>query len=326
MGTKETDEFTLSVVIPTMNRRDHFENALESLLQQSVPPKEIIVVDSSGNSDTKTLVSRELQVFFEKGIILKYIWESAKGINHARNVGALAASGNVVLFMDDDTIVNKHYVREILKMFKNTPSAVGVQGYCLPSTTLGDFFSTRVNFINSFRSVFLLNHMEKNKQRVLLSGEVAAVYPLNKIIEATIIYPTSAFKREVLLQFPLDEKLAGYSWGDEYFTLKISQSYPNRLFITPFATLYHDTASHGRPTGKRYHQITAAYELYNFDVNLCPSLRNWIAFFWKWTGKTVLALTYLRSKDRRMSLIYTLGSFFWAFGNLEKVRNARFNL
>jgi glycosyltransferase involved in cell wall biosynthesis len=325
MSINKTDKFTLSVVIPTMNRRDHLKNALESLLQQSVPPKEIIVVDSSGNSETKTLVSQEHQVFFEKGISLKYIWESAKGMNYARNVGALASSGNIVLIMDDDTIVDKHYVREILKVFKNIPCAVGVQGYCLPPTAWRHN-STRVNFVNVFRSAFFLNHMEKNKQHVLPSGEVAAVYPLNKIIEASIIYATSAFKREVLLQNPLDDKLVGYSWGDEYFTLKMSQSYPHCLFVTPFAKLYHDKAPYGRPIGKPFYYITAAYELYNFDINLCPSVRNWIAFFWKWLGKAIQALTYLPSKDSRMSLIYTFESFFWAFGNLEKVRNARFNL
>ncbi len=325
MSIKKINEITLSIVIPTLNRPNPVENALQSILQQSVPPKEIIVVDSSDNSDTKTLVSRELQVFLEKGISLRYIWESAKGITHARNVGVRAALGNTVLFMDDDLIAHKHYVREILKVFENNPGAVGVQGFQFPPQ-YWEGFSMMANFVNIFRRAFFLTHLEKNKQGILLSGDLAIAYPLNKTIEATIIFPSgSAFKREVLLQIPLDEKLTGYSWQDEYFTLKISQSYPNCLFVTPFAAFFHERAPYGRPIDKRIHYIAAAYELYNFDINFRPSVKNWIAFFWKWFGKITVELHCLRSRTFRMGLIYTFEAFFWAFGNFDNVKNAQFN-
>lgn len=287
---------------------------------------EIVIVDQSDNFDTKNLVNAELSVFFEKRISLKYMWEATKSITHARNVGARAALGNIVFFLDDDMIVHKHYVREILKVFKNNPSACGVQG-CLFPPSYWEGFSLLANFVNIYRRAFLLTHLEKNTQRVLLSGEYVVAYPLDKTIEATIIYPAmSAFKREVLFEFPLDEKLSGFSWGDEYFTVKLSKLHPNCLFVTPFATAFHDMAPHGRPTGKRFHYSEAAYQLYNFDFNLRPSFKNWVAYFWKLLGRMLLALPDLRSKDLRMRLIYTFGSYSWALRNFDEVRAGRFNL
>lgn len=326
MSIEKNNEITLSIVIPTLNRSDNLTNALNAILRQSLPPKEIIVVDQSDNSDTKTLVDRSTRIFLEKTISLKYMWESTKSITHARNVGARAALGDTVLFMDDDMIPHKHYVREILKVFKNKSSAVGVQGYLFPPPTWTGF-STKANFMNIFCRTFFLTHLEKNKQKILLSGDITVAYPLNKTIEATIIFPSlSAFKREVLLQIPLDEKLLGYSWQEEYFTLKLSQLYHNCLFVTPFATIFHDAAHHGRPIGKRLYYITASYELYNFVSSLRPSFKNWIAFFWKWIGRIILSLFTSRSKNYRAGLIYTFGSCFWVHRHFDEVRNARFNL
>lgn len=325
MSETETNEATISVVIPTLNRPNHLKEALQSILRQTKLPNEIIIVDQSDDSKTQTLIKKELQFFLKKGITLKYLWEETKSITHARNVGTRAATGNTVLFLDDDMTADRNYVSEILKVFHDNPSAIGVQGYLFPPS-YWEGASTKAILSNNLRRAFLLTHWERNTQKVLLSGDIAVAYPLTKTIKTMIIYPAaSTFKREMLQEIPLDENLKGYSWQDEFFTLRLSQSYPHSLFVAPFARLSHNYAPFGRPTGKQFYHIIAAYELYNFSNNIGPSLKNWIALFWKLLGKIIIAVPDLRRKELGTRLLYILQSYSWALRNLSEVRKARFN-
>jgi glycosyltransferase involved in cell wall biosynthesis len=327
MNETETNEVIISFVIPTLNRPNPLEKALQSIFRQTKLPDEIIIVDQSDDSKTQNLIKKKLQISLKKGISLRYMWEEIKSINHARNLGLHAATGNIVLFLDDDMIVDEHYVSEILKVFRNNPSAIGVQG-CLFPPPYWQGLSTKAILLNYLHRIFLLTHWERNKQRVLLSGDIAVAYPLTRTIKATIIYPcVSAFKREMLKETQLDENLKGYSWQEEYFTLKLSQSYPHSLFVTPFARVVHDRvlSPAGRPAGKQLAHIIAAYEVYNFVNCLGPSLKNWIALFWKLLGRIIIGALDLPQKELRTRLLYTLQSYSWALGNLGEVRNARFN-
>jgi glycosyltransferase involved in cell wall biosynthesis len=294
-------------------------------LKQTKLPDEIIVVDQSDDSKTQTLIKKELQFFLKKGIALKYLWEETKSVTHARNAGTRAATGNIVGFLDDDMVADRHYLGEISKAFHDNPRAIGIQGFLFPPP-YWEGVSTKAILANNMRRTFLLTHWERNTQRVLLSGETVVAYPLTKTIKAIIIYPAgSAFKRKILREIPLDENLKGYSWQDEHFTLKLSRLYPHSLYIVPSARLHHNYAPAGRPIGKQFHHIMAAYELYNFTNNISPSLKNWIAFFWKVLGKIIIALPDFRRKERRTRLLYILQSYSWALRNLGEVRNARFN-
>jgi hypothetical protein len=141
-----------------------------------------------------------------------------------------------------------------------------------------------------------------------------------------VIFPAgSAFKRKILRKIPLDENLKGYSWQDELFTLKLGKLRPDSLLVVPSARLHHNYALDGRPIGKQIHHIMATYELYNFCNNINPSMKNWIAFFWKVLGKIIIALPDLRRKERRIRLLYILQSYSWALRNFSAVRNAGFN-
>ena len=96
----------ISVIIPNFNRAKALSKTLESLLIQSdnSAAAEHIVVDD-GSTDESVTVIREFQA--KSQIHLNLIRHENKGPAAARNGGAMASSGDVLLFWDSDMIAEK---------------------------------------------------------------------------------------------------------------------------------------------------------------------------------------------------------------------------
>ena len=88
----------ISVIIPTYNRPDALKKAVQSVIYQSFPLFEIIIVNDAGED-----MRNVLDEF--KDVRIRYIrHKSNKGLAAARNSGIKAAKGNFVALLDDDDI------------------------------------------------------------------------------------------------------------------------------------------------------------------------------------------------------------------------------
>ena len=85
----------VSVVIPNLNYGRFLRQAIDSVLQQTVPPLEIIVVDD-GSSDDSVAVVRGY------GTRVVLLEQSRGGVARARNRGAASATGSHLAFLDSD--------------------------------------------------------------------------------------------------------------------------------------------------------------------------------------------------------------------------------
>lgn len=88
---------SITAIIPTFNRAHTLNRALESVLKQTIPCKEIIVVDDGSTDNTEKL----LAPYREKKLI-KYIKTENRGVSAARNVAIAEAEGDWVSFLDSD--------------------------------------------------------------------------------------------------------------------------------------------------------------------------------------------------------------------------------
>jgi GT2 family glycosyltransferase len=90
---------TISVIIPTHNRRASVCRTLAGLGVQSMPPDrfEVIVVADGCSDDTATALSTLKHPF-----AFRLIEQPGQGQGKARNVGADAATGSILVFLDDD--------------------------------------------------------------------------------------------------------------------------------------------------------------------------------------------------------------------------------
>lgn len=105
------DNFLISIVIPTYNRKGILEKCLRNLFNQNVrcSDYEIIVVDDGSSDGTGILLDK-----LSKGldVALRYFRQENKGPASARNVGIKNAKGSIILFLGDDIIAAPGLLKE----------------------------------------------------------------------------------------------------------------------------------------------------------------------------------------------------------------------
>lgn len=89
------NKISVSVIIPTFNRAKLLPRAIQSVLIQTTPADEIIVIDDGSTDETATIVQSE----FTR---IKYIHQDNQGISAARNSGINHAQGEWIAFLDSD--------------------------------------------------------------------------------------------------------------------------------------------------------------------------------------------------------------------------------
>jgi hypothetical protein len=114
---------TVSVIIPTYTkaRWDWLHECVASAKAQTVPPLEIIVV-----VDHNPELLEEIAVEFPDVIAVPNIGD--RGVSGARNSGVKASRGEIVAFLDDDSIATQDWLSTLLQHIM-TPGVVGVGCY-----------------------------------------------------------------------------------------------------------------------------------------------------------------------------------------------------
>jgi len=110
----------ISVIVPTYNRAKMLCDCVASVLATNYPALEIIVIDDCSPDNTKA----ELERRFPDEPRIKYRRNERNSFQAvSRNRGAAVASGEMLLFLDDDNIVHADIFVELLKAFVEHPKA-----------------------------------------------------------------------------------------------------------------------------------------------------------------------------------------------------------
>jgi glycosyltransferase involved in cell wall biosynthesis len=111
---------TVSVVLPTYNRRDTIGRALASILAQSLPPLEIIVSDDGSTDGTREFLKERFSDQLDSGLI-RYIPGRHGGVSAARNRALDVARGDLVAYLDSDNEWEAHYLLLMVDLFATQP-------------------------------------------------------------------------------------------------------------------------------------------------------------------------------------------------------------
>ena len=93
-----------------------------SLAEQERLPDEVIVVDNGSTDSTKEVVGDS-----KKSLPIRYLYEPVNHMAKVRNAGAKIASGDIISFLDDDTVAFKQWTIFIEQAFLKDPQ-MGILG------------------------------------------------------------------------------------------------------------------------------------------------------------------------------------------------------
>jgi len=125
----------ISVIIPSRNRRDVLEKTLLALEEQQCPADifQVIIVDDNSSDDTFAMVNE----YIRRGKInLIYAKSNGKSAGNARNKGIAQAIGDILLFLDADTIPDKDVIAKHLQLYQQFDRPVCIIGDVLMASEL----------------------------------------------------------------------------------------------------------------------------------------------------------------------------------------------
>ncbi|MFH1306074.1 MAG: glycosyltransferase [Candidatus Micrarchaeota archaeon] len=113
----------VSIIIPTLNEEKRIERTLKSLKDQDYWDRfELIVADGNSTDNTVKIAMKYCN---------KVVTETTHTIAAGRQAGADAATGDILLFTDGDSIMDRSWVRKMSEAFENEKVA-GAYGLIVP--------------------------------------------------------------------------------------------------------------------------------------------------------------------------------------------------
>ena len=125
------DAPSISVVICTRNRPDSVRTTLVSILSCRYPTErlEVIVVDNASEADAAVgIAAAEL----DGDVAVRVVREPEPGLSNARNRGLDEASGEIVVFADDDVEVDRDWLATLVGPFARGARVGATSGMTLP--------------------------------------------------------------------------------------------------------------------------------------------------------------------------------------------------
>lgn len=132
----------ISVIVPVYNQAQYLGEAIDSLLRQSLPPKEILVVDD-GSKDDSFAVAEKF------GPPVQAMRQDHGGISAARNLALEHATGEFIALCDADDICEPGRLQKQWELFEKDPhlhmAFCQVRQFLCPSLPAEDQHKYRCN-------------------------------------------------------------------------------------------------------------------------------------------------------------------------------------
>lgn len=116
--------YTVSLIITTYNRPDALAHVLQSVMQQSHLPDEIIVADDGSTEDTAQVVQAAARQSLAP---IRHVWQPDEGFRAAqsRNRALAVAMGEYIIMIDGDMLLHPEFIADHLRIAQK---GVWVQG------------------------------------------------------------------------------------------------------------------------------------------------------------------------------------------------------
>lgn len=109
---------TVAVIVPCYNYGDKLPRAVESVMVQTYPAHEVIIVDNNSTDNTKEVA----HFLCERFPTVRYVNCSEQGVAHARNRGIRESTSELIVCLDADDEIKPTFIDVCLKALKADPS------------------------------------------------------------------------------------------------------------------------------------------------------------------------------------------------------------
>jgi GT2 family glycosyltransferase len=216
-----------SVVIATLRRPDLLRDTLESLAACEPPPAEVIVVDGDPEASAEPVATAAGARYAS----------SRTGLTAQRNAGVTLATGDLLVFLDDDTAVDRGLFAALARAYRD-PAVVGATGR-VTEPELRRFGNTR----SRWRRLLPGGGREGSMTRFGYPRRLQ-----DQTRERDVEFMPGCMmsaRREPAAQVGFDERLTGYALAeDEDFSYRLSRL--GRLRFVPDAAIVHRNVDAGR--------------------------------------------------------------------------------
>jgi glycosyltransferase involved in cell wall biosynthesis len=241
-----------SVVIPTMRRERILEATLESLRRCDPAPDEVIVIDADADRSSQAVVTA-----FDQQVAPAVRYHNAEpSLTRQRNLGIDDASGDVVVFLDDDVHIEPGLFGRLAEVFRDE-SIVGATGHVVEPESL-----RRLG--------------PQSKLRRVLGGEDGSFtrygYPLylrDPSHDRDVEFMQGCFmsaRLEAARAVRFDEHMSGYALAeDEDFSYRLSRL--GRIRYVSDIVVEHRKLGFGSADERRFGRLVVVNRAYLFRKN-----------------------------------------------------------
>jgi GT2 family glycosyltransferase len=270
-----------SFIIATRNRPDHLLTTVESLVAQTVSPRELCIVDSSDETPTRAKIE---ELCSEAEIPLDYVNPAPRGLTVQRNVGIDRTTGDPVFFIDDDVWMRPDCHGEVLKEYERW------------GTELGGVRATPLRppdppvYSILWRKLFGFGGWWPEA-----SGKMRGGFFVEGLSEAAGVRKLEYFngwfmsyRREIVELERFDEELSGYAFKED---IDYSFRIVRRGFVllqTPKARVDHFKTTTSRMSPHNLQRMNLANQFYLHRKHMPQTPRFKAALWWALVGLFVL--------------------------------------
>ncbi|KPJ56685.1 hypothetical protein AMJ49_04220 [Parcubacteria bacterium DG_74_2] len=263
--------FEISIAIPTKDREKDLLKCVESVKDQTLLPLEVLIIDDGKISElTKSSIQKLLS---EKQISFRYFKKNKPSLAESKNLGAKRANGNIILFLDDDVVLERDYLERLLEVWeknKEDKKLAGVSGMVtnVKEKYLIEKIFNRIFFLYSLRPWSILPWGFQTHDYNLRKEEKTEWTPCG----------FTSFRKEIFDQCQFKPLQSGRTALEDIefcWRLKKDGYY---FIITPFAKLIHNESQ----TGREEAMISGYKEGFNrcliFKTHTQKTFKNYLCF------------------------------------------------
>ena len=230
----------VTAIIPTYNRAEIVGKAIDSVLAQTYPNIQIIVIDDGSTDGTR-------DVLLGYGARIEPIFQRNAGVGHARNAGIGAARGAFVAFLDSDDVWSPWKISAQIEVFQRFPElaivytdarSIDLDGTEVFASSLRSFHRKALSFLQGVEIFPRIETMHVDTGRGQPESISVRIGNIEEYIwfGNLLLIQTTMIRTSSLLERGLFDPAVGNAGEDYEFFSRQTQNCLTALIDTPAAT------------------------------------------------------------------------------------------